>query len=324
MFGGCTRGPTVSRATLGDVSLDDLPPWTADWCRRCLGADPVEVLFRLDQMSTVLGLLLADGSEVVVKARPDDGRATSCVAAQAGLAARGFPCARPLTGISRVGPLAVHAEEHRPGGDLLHGDSPEVAARYAVVFARIMAELEHVHVAPPSSPRWVAWDHDGPGLWPAVATLDELDQGSVPELVGKAATRARARLRATELPRVLGHADYEAQNLRWRDGSVRVVHDWDSLAHQPEAALVGAASGTFPRTVGPPTLAPVASSEAFLATYEASRRRVFTTEEREVAWAASLWPAAHNARWEALHGDPPVAGAALADQAAERLRRAGA
>ena len=41
-----------------------------------------------------------------------------------------------------------------------------------------------------------------------------------------------------------------------------------------------------------------------------------------LAWAASLWPAAHNARWEALHGDRPVCGDALLDQADERLRRA--
>jgi hypothetical protein len=37
-----------------------------------------------------------------------------------------------------------------------------------------------------------------------------------------------------------------------------------------------------------------------------------------------LWPAAHNARWEALHGQPPECGDALRDQAAERLDLAGA
>jgi hypothetical protein len=101
------------------------------------------------------------------------------------------------------------------------------------------------------------------------------------------------------------------------------VHDWDSLAWQPEAALAGAASGTFPGS-GPPTLAPVESSAAFLAAYQERRGRSFTAAEREVAWAASLWPAAHNARWEALYGDAPLCVDALREQAAERLRRAGA
>ncbi|MFE9748071.1 hypothetical protein ACFYOT_24470 [Saccharothrix saharensis] len=120
-----------------------------------------------------------------------------------------------------------------------------------------------------------------------------------------------------------GHADFEAQNLRWRAGGVWVVHDWDSLAWQPEAALVGAACGTFADSP-PPSLVPVESSAAFVEAYEELRGRRFTAEELEVAWAASLWPAAHNARWEALHGDAPVCGEAVRAQAAERLRRANA
>ena len=39
---------------------------------------------------------------------------------------------------------------------------------------------------------------------------------------------------------------------------------------------------------------------------------------------SSLWPAAHDVRWEALHGHPPAPGDALLAQAAERLRRANA
>jgi len=116
---------------------------------------------------------------------------------------------------------------------------------------------------------------------------------------------------------------FEAQNLRWRGGQVWAVHDWDSLAWQPEAALAGAASGSFASS-GPPTLAPVQSSEAFLAAYQDLRGRKFTAAEQDIAWAASVWPAAHNARWEALHGQSPWCGDALRAQAAERLRRANA
>ena len=287
-----------------------------------LGDAPIDVLFELRQISAVFGLRLADGREVVVKARDDDGRAASCVAAQSRLAQRGFPCARPLTPAVAVGALAVHAEEFRPGGDLLVDDSVGAAVRYAEVFAWLMAELAEVTVAPPlPNPRWARWDHADPGFWPAITSLDERDQRVVPEYVIDTARRARGRLLATGLPCVLGHADFEAQNLRWRDGAVWVVHDWDSLAWQPEAALAGAASGTFV-SVSPPTLVPIESSEAFLATYQDHRKRRFTAEELEIAWAASLWTAAHNARWEALHGDPPVAGDAVRAQAAERLLRA--
>jgi hypothetical protein len=304
--------------------LDDLPDWLPAWCLDHLGGEPAGVLFQLQQVSMVLGLRLAGGRDVVVKARADEGRAVSCVAAQARLAERGFPCARPLTPVVGVGSLAVHAEEFRPGGEVLHGDSPGVAVRCAEVFARLMAELAGVTVAPPlPNPPWVRWDHADSGVWPAIDFLDRRDQSVVPGCVVEAAERTRGRLLAADLPCVLGWGDFEAQNLRWEGGEVWTVHDWDSLAWQPEAALAGAACGSF-ASDGPPTLAPIESSEAFLVAYQDIRGRLFSPVELEVAWAASLWMAAYNAREEALEGGAPVCADALRAQAAERLRRADA
>ena len=316
--------PFGAYGTVLFVPLDDLPDWLPAWCLDHLGGEPSDVLFRLQQVSMVFGLRLAGGTDVVVKARADDGRAVSCVAVQARLAERGFPCARPLTPVVGVGSLAVHAEEFRPGGEVLHGDSPDVAARYAEVFARLMAELAGVTVAPPlPNPPWVRWDHTDSGVWPAIDFLDNRDQSVVPAYVVDTAERARRRILAAGLPCVLGYADFEAQNLRWHGREVWAVHDWDSLAWQPEAALAGAASGSF-ASAGPPMLAPIESSEAFLVAYQDIRGRLFTAVEREIAWAASVWMAAYNAREEALCGDTPVCGDALRAQAAERLRRANA
>lgn len=281
------------------------------------------MLFQRHQVSMVFGLRLASGGDVVVKARADDGRAVSCVAAQALLAERGFPCARPLTPVAGAGSLAVHAEEFRPGGEVLHGVSPEVAARCAEVFAWLMAELAGVTVAPPlPNPPWVRWDHTDSGVWPAIGRPGNPDHSAVPGYIVDTAVRARGRLLAAGLPCVLGHADFEAQNLRWHGREVWAVHDWDSLAWQPEAALAGAASGAF-ASAGPPTLAPIESSESFLVAYQDIRGRLFTAAEQEIAWAASVWMAAYNL-WEALHGDTPLSGDALRAQAAERLRRANA
>jgi hypothetical protein len=306
------------------VPLDELPDWLPAWCLDQLGAEPCEVLFQVEQVSMVFGLRLAGGTDVVVKARVDDGRAGSCVAAQARLAERGFPCARPLTPVTAAGALAVHAEEFRPGGEMLHGDSPDVAVCCAAVFARLMAELAGVTVAPPlPNPPWVRWDHADPGVWPAIDFLDNRDQSVVPASIVDTAERARRRILAAGLPCVLGHADFEAQNLRWHGREVWAVHDWDSLAWQPEAALAGAASGSF-ASDGPPALAPIESSEAFLLAYQDIRGRTFTPVEQEIAWAASVWMAAYNAREMALCGYTPAGADALAAQAAERLRRANA
>jgi hypothetical protein len=169
----------------------------------------------------------------------------------------------------------------------------------------------------------VRWDHADSGVWPSIAFLDSRDQSVVPAYVVETAERARGRLLAARLPCVLGHGDFEAQNLRRQGREVWAVRDWDSLAWQPEAALAGAASGSF-ASAGPPTLAPIASSEAFLVAYQDIRERLFSSLDLEIAWAASLWMAAYNAREEALLGDPPMGADALRAQAAERLRRANA
>jgi len=201
------------------VASDDLPGWLPGWCLDHLGGEPAGVLFQVESISLVFGLRLAGGRDVVVKARADDGRAGSCVAAQARLAERGFPCARPLTPVIGAGSLAVHAEEFRPGGEVLCGDSPDVAVRYAEVFAWLMAGLAGVTVAPPlPNPRWVRWDHAGPGVWPAMGFLDSRDQSVVPGSVADTARRVRRRILAAGLPCVLGHADFEAQNLRCTAG----------------------------------------------------------------------------------------------------------
>jgi hypothetical protein len=71
------------------------------WCRRWLGADPVEVLFRAGYLSEVTGPRLA--------------------------AAR-FPCPRPLAGPAPLGALAATAEELVPGGHLLP-PGPDAAGR---------------------------------------------------------------------------------------------------------------------------------------------------------------------------------------------------
>ncbi|MFI5712126.1 hypothetical protein [Kribbella sp. NPDC051620] len=279
------------------------------------------------QMSEVQGLRLDDGREVVIKSRRDPtGRAKTCVAAQRHAADAGFPCARPLTSATYVDDVAIHAEEWRPGGEMVRGDSPALAEKSAALYAQLAAIIEQLQLVPPlPNPEWVNWDHAGPGSWPPNERHDNRPLATrLPPPLVAIATRTRARLLAADhLPRVLGHADWESQNLRRSTAGPYAVHDWDSIAWLPEAALVGAACGAF-ASAETPTLAPIRSSEAFITAYEAERRRRFTPEEKEVAWAASLWPALHNARAEHLWNSQPIALTQVLAQAEERLQRAAA
>ena len=323
MSGGPSR---VAGDERHHLAVEQRPDWLAGWCRRELGAAPAHLLLRVSCVSKVVAMRLEDGREVVVKARPDErGRAWACVAAQDALARRGFPCARPLSPVTLVGGLAVHAEQWRPGGEIAAGDDPAAAARSARLLAQLVAEAATVAVPPPlPSPLWVRWDQPGPGLWAPDPPRDALAaRRALPYELEDAARRVRRRMARARLPCVLGHADWEAQNLRWRGEEPYAVHDWDSLAWLPEAALAGVAAGAF-ASGDVPTLAPPESSAAFLAAYERGRGRAFTADEREVAWGASLWPALHNARGELLHGSPSLAATAVEVQAPARLERAGA
>ena len=287
---------------------------------------PDRVLFTSSQLSAVFGIRLRDGREVVVKARsePTD-RIDSCLQAQEHLAAAGFPCPRPVTPPSTVGDLTVHAETLLAGGDLLRGTSDDVALKCAQGFAWLMTLLEPLQIRPPlPNPYWLRWEHlENWHLARCSMARRSVNQRDVPDFVVDTATRTARRLHSASLPYVLGHGDFEAQNLRWKDCELWAVHDWDSLAWLPEAALVGAASGVF-TSAEAPILAPLESSEAFLSAYQDRRGRRFTREEEEIAWAASLIAAVHDSREEALLRRPPVTTLPLSQQAEERLRRADA
>jgi hypothetical protein len=300
--------------------------WAEEWCANELGSRPADSLLDEAGISDVRAFRLEDGRDVVVKRRPDEqGRAASCVEVQRRLAETGFACARPLTAVTFVDGYAIHAEAWEPGGEILRGDSPELGALYAVVLADLMSRLRQIDASPPlPNPEWVRWEHDGLGPFAPNPRHDaQAEHVPVPDWLDSTARRVQQRLRRSGLPRVLGHADWEAQNLRFAGTEIAIVHDWDSLAWLPEAAVAGAAATVF-SSLEIPTVAPLESSRAFVEAYQLARGRRFTREETEVAWAASLWPALHNARGQALWWSEPVALPALAIQVEERLRLANA
>jgi hypothetical protein len=299
---------------------DPADPAVGAWCRERLGAAPAAVLFTAGHLSVVTGLRLTDGRGVVVKVRPWASRVRGCVAVQRALAEAGFPCPRPLVGPEALDGRLVTAEQYLPGGAPL-GDGPDSAG----LFAGLLAEL--VRLAPPvdsvpslaPSPPWVGWDRAGPRLWPEADDRDQdLNQHPGPGWLDRVAVRVRARLAGTALPAVVGHGDWESQNLRWRGRRPWAVHDWDSVVAQPEAAVAGQAAAVWPAAGGPGEAATVEQTEQFLAAYADARGLPWTEAEREVCWAAGLWVRAFNAKKDAVVGGGPQ----LDRLAAEVARRA--
>jgi Ser/Thr protein kinase RdoA (MazF antagonist) len=291
----------------------------ADWCDRYLGAGPARVLFRSGHLSEVVGVELADGRRVVVKARPYDPRIAGCTAVQGHLARAGFPCPVPLTGPVRADGLTVTAETLVPGGSQLPATNG--AAPFAALLARLIGSAPRVADVPglAPSPPWTAWDHPGARLWP-----ERDDQGgdlnSVPgpAWVDDAAQRARERLCASTSPASIGHGDWESQNIRWLDGQPLAVHDWDSVIAQPEPAIVGMAAAVWPAAGGPGEAATVTQSAEFVACYQQAAGRQWAGHEVQDAWAAGLWIRLFNAKKDAADGGGPQLDR-LAGEVDERL-----
>jgi hypothetical protein len=278
----------------------DWPPGLEDCCRKWLGAEPYESIFLAGGVSRVIGLRLSDGREVVVRIRRPEPRVYGCVQAQRHLWTSGYPCPEPLAGPSRFHGELATAESYVVGGEKL---APTIAS--AELYAHALAELVRLAPAPDAitpldpPPFWAWWDYPGAETWAWQSAAERalaVERGwprreLTPELawLEDLAVRTRARLSTFNAPPVIGHVDWWVDNLRWIDGRLHVVHDWDSLACQPEAIICGFGATIFAESLDHWVQANLAQSEAFICGYQRARGRRWTREEREVCRAAGLW-----------------------------------
>lgn len=300
-------------------------PHLAGWCARTLGARPAQTLFEAGWQSAVVGLHLEDGRDVVVKIRLSEARLAACDRVHRHVYSHGFRCPEPLVPPTPIARYLATAERYVPGGEELP-PSPDRTERLAKVLARLMRTMPHVTDVPSLEPppAWAWWNHPARGLWPPAAEGHiDLNAHTEPPWLVETVTRARIRLRAATLPSVVGHADWQSEHVRWIDGEVHAVHDWDSVCALPEATIAGLAAAMFSMSAGNPS-ASLAETSGFLGAYALARGHLWTHEEQELAWAASLWTMVYSAKGEAFDGVVGPATALLLAQRDERLRRAGA
>jgi hypothetical protein len=296
----------------------------AEWCRARLGSIPVEALFDAGHLSLVQGLRLADGREVVVKIRENSPRLEGCALVHRRLFDAGFPCPEPLSGVapiasglSATAEVLVRADQQLPA-------SGRGAVLFAEAFARLLALAPLPSDVPDlwPSPPWTAWNHEEGRLWPWPDDNDEdLNDVAGPAWVDDAGRRARDRLRVAVGTRRVGHGDWYAGNIRWSGNVLAVVHDWDSVIVDSEAAMVGFAAAVFPTTHAGDE-ATVEETDAFLAAYQSASGRGFSSDELETAWAAGVWLRAFDTKKQHAVGQPLLS--LTENEAARRLSRASA
>ena len=234
---GIRHDEVVPESRRPAVGVDAL----AVWCMRWLGAPPAAELFEAGYLSTVKGLLLADGREVVVKVRPRGPRLAGCAAVHRALWAAGFPCPQPLVDLQPLAGYAATAEML-----VLDASEPPPDSELAALSAAALARLVELAPDPGSvpslapSPSWAGWDHTEPGLWPEPEDRDvDLNACPEPRWLDRVAAAVRDRLRGHTSDLVIGHGDWHPENLRWHGPHLIAVHDWDSVICQPEPAIAG-------------------------------------------------------------------------------------
>jgi Ser/Thr protein kinase RdoA (MazF antagonist) len=223
----------------------------------------------------------------------------------------GFPCPRPLTEPQSLGRYAAHAETLVAGGDLLP-PADGAAGEYADLLAELLRRTPPVDTmgSLDPAPPWVNWNHDIGGVWPPADDRDDdLNAHAGSGWLDDIGRRVRARLErfsgdvgGPRVPTIVGHGDWEAQNLRWRGRRAWVVHDWDSLFSGPEVVIVGLAAAVWPAGTGANS-ASFDQTGDFLAAYQRGSARPWTRNDVEAAWAAGLWVRTFNAKKAAVGGD---------------------
>jgi hypothetical protein len=95
------------------------------------------------------------------------------------------------------------------------------------------------------------------------------------------------------------------------------------VVSRPEAALAGVAAAVCPAG-NEPGVTTLEECVVFLRAYEEARGQAWSVDERQVCWAAGLWISAYNAKKATLQGNGGAGLERLAQEAAARLRLAGA
>ena len=282
-------------------------PEIVGWCRETFGTSPAGTLFEFRHLSQVLGMRLTDGRELVVKVRPWQERLVACAQVQAHLLGDGFPGPEVLAHPTRRGAVAISAESLVTGGELLD-EQPDSAARFAESLLRLVQSAPRADAVGPlgPSPAWVGWDHETRQVWPDPDDRPgDLNAHQGDRWLDDLAVAAREQLLALDQPRVIGHGDWYSANLRWTARQLWVVHDWDSIVAQPEAAIAGQAAAIWPGTGQLGEVATLTQSEEFLIAYRVASGRHWTEHEVRAAWAAGLWSRAFDAKKESLSGQDP-------------------
>jgi hypothetical protein len=308
--------PTVEGAIFATTDPDRIAAMVALTVSDLAGAPADGCLFFAASAGCVVGVHLADGRSVVLKAYQSHWeepflRAVQRV--QGAVASRGFPCPQPLSGPVPLGHGWATLESYLadPGHPTPLDD--HALTRSSAGLVDLMGAARGLaHDGLEQHPFRIAAGDLYPTPHHPVFDFHGTARGA--EWIDEWANRAWAGRSAGTLPPVICHLDWSARNVRLGPTGVVAVYDWDSIGTAPEAVAAGQNAVTW-RTTGETFDGPAPDAGEvthFIDCFGRARGAALSAEELDVARAAAVWVMAYTARCE--H--------ALEERAVWRSRRA--
>lgn len=249
-----------------------------------------------------LTLALADGHWLFVKVWPEStslSALTAQIAVQQVLHERSYPAPAVLAGPSAMGEsIAVAMPFLRPG-EPVDARKPQVRRAMAEALARLVGEASGMNTIP-GLPRLALPTLER--LWPkphnVLFDFGATRQGA--EWIDAVAADALLQLQFPAGRIVVGHNDWSAKNMRWADGKIAIVYDWDSVFLGAETLFLGTAAANFTMSwdIAGPLTPDRAQMSAFIRDYEAVRSAPFSEAELRKIEAAVTYTRAYTARCE--------------------------
>jgi hypothetical protein len=298
--------PYVELDTFATDRAEQIVDLIDAFCLTYLGARLAGYLFYGSSVGSTHGVQLTDGRAVVIKARlpahvnpnlkhDPHGLATICRVMK-WLRARDYPCPEILLGPTPIGEGLATVEEYFAPGE--YGDAFVPACRRTIAsgFAELIALLRTYEGEVSSLQHF----QRGAALYPQphgkIFNFETTSAGA--EWIDEFARRAR-QAEDHDGERVLGHADWRVEHLRFQDGRIVATYDWDSLASRTETELVGGSAHGFTADWTREGVRRIPTAEdicAYIADYEHSRGQFFTKRERRSVFASCVYWIAYGAR----------------------------
>jgi hypothetical protein len=318
--------PAIEVAVFGTGEPENIASVVEQFCVEHFGAAPVGSHFYQGSTGCVIGLRLASGDDVVLKAYqerwPEEFlRAVQVV--QKHVAEGGLPCARPIRPPvplpGRPNLVVVESWLPDPGMRVNRSESARrvsaagLAAQIAlcVDLAGERALLAH----PLDTPTGDLYGE------PHSPLFDFAGTASGAEWIDDLARRAVEIRRGDDSAPVVAHTDWSARNMRFDDRALLATYDWDSVTVVKESTALGQAAATWCVTSEPggwefPTYDEIVG---FMSDYESASGRTLSDVERRAAGAAAVYLLAYTSRCE---HSLEMAGTARPDQHGARDRLA--